>query len=75
MVSMNFFFFFMIVVFAIIGAMRGWAKEMMVTFSYVLAMFIINVIETLVPIIRDSFALPGTMAQFWLRTGILLNSG
>jgi hypothetical protein len=72
MVSMNFFFFFMVVVFAIIGAMRGWAKEMMVTFSFVLAMFILNVIETLVPIIRDSFAVPGSMAQFWLRTLILL---
>lgn len=72
MLSITFFFMFCLVLFGIIGAMRGWAKEMLVTFSVVLAMFIITVFERYVPSVRDSFALPGTTAQFWLRFIILV---
>ena len=71
MVSLNFFFFCFLILFAIIGAMRGWAKEMLVTFSAILAMFIITVLEAYVPPI-NAFALPGSPAQFWLRVVILL---
>ena len=49
MVSLNFFFFCFLILFAIIGAMRGWAKEMLVTFSAILALFIITVLEAYVP--------------------------
>ena len=71
MVSLNFFFFCFLILFAIIGAMRGWAKEMLVTFSAVLAMFIITVLEAYVTPI-NAFALPGSPAQFWLRVVILI---
>ncbi len=33
MVYLNFIFYCFVVLFAIIGAMRGWAKEMLVTAS------------------------------------------
>ncbi len=72
MVSLTFFFYAFVVLFAVIGAMRGWAKEMLVTFSGILAMFIIQVLETYVPVIRDSFATPGSPTQFWMRFIILL---
>jgi len=71
MVSLNFFFFCFLILFAIIGAMRGWAKEMLVTFSAILALFIITVLEAYVPPI-NSFALPGSEAQFWLRVIIMI---
>ena len=71
MVSLNFFFFCFLILFAIIGAMRGWAKEMLVTFSTVLALFIITVLEAYVPPI-NAFALPGSEAQFWLRVIIVI---
>ncbi len=72
MVSLTFFFLFFVIVFAIIGAMRGWAREMLVTFAFILAMFIITVLERYVAIVRDSFAQPGSLAQFWLRFIIIV---
>lgn len=72
MVSLGFFFFFLVALFAIIGAMRGWAKELLVTFSVVLSVFIINVLERYVPAVASTFAQPGTTVQFWMRTLILL---
>jgi uncharacterized membrane protein required for colicin V production len=72
MVYLNFFFFCFLILFAIIGAMRGWAKEMLVTFSAVLALFIITVLETYVRVVSQSFAQPGSTEQFWMRFVILI---
>jgi uncharacterized membrane protein required for colicin V production len=72
MVYLNFIFFCFVVLFAVIGAMRGWAKEMMVTASAILALFIITVLETYVKGLSQSFAEPGSTAQFWMRTAIIL---
>jgi uncharacterized membrane protein required for colicin V production len=73
MVYLNFFFFCFLVLFAIIGAMRGWAKEMLVTVSAILSIFIITVLETYVSAVSQSFAQPGSVEQFWLRFGILMS--
>ncbi len=45
MVSLSFIFFFLLIIFGIIGAMRGWAKEMLVCFGIILALFILSVIQ------------------------------
>jgi lysylphosphatidylglycerol synthetase-like protein (DUF2156 family) len=72
MVSLGFFFFFMMGIFAVIGAMRGWAKELLVTFSVILAVFIITTIERYVPVVYNSFAVEGSVTQFWLRSLVLI---
>jgi hypothetical protein len=72
MVYLNFIFFCFVILFGIIGAMRGWAKEMMVTASAVLALFIITVLETYVKGLSETFATAGSSAQFFLRVAILL---
>ncbi len=72
MVYLNFIFFCFVILFAVIGAMRGWAKEMMVTASAMLALFIITVLETYVKGVSQSFAEPGTSNQFWMRVAIVI---
>lgn len=72
MVSLVVVFWMYVVVFAIIGAMRGWAKELLVTFGIVLALFIISVLERFVPFIRDTLVNSPAML-FWLRTLIVLS--
>jgi lysylphosphatidylglycerol synthetase-like protein (DUF2156 family) len=72
MVYLNFIFYCFVILFAVIGAMRGWAKEMMVTASAVLALFIITVLETYVKGINQTFAQPGTAGQFWMRVAIII---
>jgi uncharacterized membrane protein required for colicin V production len=72
MVYLSFIFFCFVVLFAVIGAMRGWAKEMMVTASAVLALFIITVLETYVQGITETFAMPGSPEQFGMRVAIIV---
>jgi hypothetical protein len=46
MISILSAFWMFIVLFGLIGAMRGWAKELLVIFSVILALFLIYVLET-----------------------------
>lgn len=72
MVSLTVIFWMYVILFAVIGAMRGWAKELMVTFSIVLALFLITVLETYVGIVRNSLMATGDPKPlFWLRTTII----
>ena len=77
MVSLDVLFWLFIVLFGMIGLMRGWAKEMMVTFSVILALFIITVLETYVPFVTKMVLdaqRPGGDPQtvFWLRVVLLV---
>jgi uncharacterized membrane protein required for colicin V production len=68
-VSLLYIFWMMVILFAIIGAMRGWAREMMVSFAVVLAVFVLTVVEKYIPFVRDSVKGP---TLFWVRTIFLL---
>ncbi|MGE5123539.1 MAG: hypothetical protein ACM3H7_03415 [Acidobacteriaceae bacterium] len=72
MVYINFIFYCFVILFAIIGAMRGWAKEMMVTASAILGLFIITVLETYVKGLSQTFSEAGSTGQFWMRVAIIL---
>jgi uncharacterized membrane protein required for colicin V production len=72
MISLHVILFIFIILFGLIGSMRGWAKEVLVMFSVVLALFSITVLESFVPFFKETIksSLPGTV--FWLRAGILI---
>ena len=70
MVSLVVVFWMYVIMFGIIGAMRGWAKELLVTFSVILALFFINVLELFVPFIRDVLSFGNGAPLFWIRVGI-----
>ena len=70
MMSIVYVFWMYVFLFAVIGAMRGWAKELLVSFSVILALTTIHVLETYIPIVS---ALPeGSSSLFWIRIMILL---
>jgi hypothetical protein len=69
-VSILVVFYMFLILFAIIGAMRGWAKELLVGFSVILALAFIVILETLIPVLRD-FLTRDRIIQFWSRTIIL----
>lgn len=52
MVSLAVLFYIFILIFALIGAIRGWAKEVTATFSAVLALFILSVMQTYIPAVK-----------------------
>lgn len=72
MITLDFFFYFMVIFFAIVGSMRGWAKEMLVGFSVILAIFIVSILESLVPSLVAEITAAGETAYFWVRTLLLL---
>lgn len=72
MMTLTFAFWLCVVVFGIIGAMRGWAKELLVTFSVILALFLLEVLGRYFPPVREFFAQPNGSTEFWARTILLL---
>ncbi len=73
MVSLVVVFWMYVILFATIGAMRGWARELLVAFSVILALFIITVLETLVPVVK-TIVNSSPLVQFWVRTFIVIAS-
>ncbi len=54
MIPIQTVFFGLMLLFGIIGALRGWAKELLVTFAVILARFIENVLLRYVPVINTT---------------------
>jgi uncharacterized membrane protein required for colicin V production len=70
MMSIVYIFWMYVILFAIVGGMRGWAKELLVAFSVILALALNHVLRRYIPI-------AATMAEsdvtlFWVRTIVLL---
>lgn len=70
MVSILVMFYIFVVLFAIIGMIRGWAKEALVSFSVILGLFLITVFENVIPFVRDVIEDRST-GQFWFRTVLI----
>ncbi len=71
MMSLAFVFWMYVVLFAIIGGMRGWAKEIMVAFSVVLALTFSTLLTSYVPFIHEMQDTQKIL-YFWLVTIILI---
>jgi uncharacterized membrane protein required for colicin V production len=69
MLSLTFTFWMFVFLFAVIGAMRGWAKELLVTSAVILALFIIAVLERFLPFIQNIML---GQAGFWFRFAVLV---
>jgi len=70
MMSIVYIFWMFVILFAIVGGMRGWAKELLVSFSVILALALNHVLRRYIPIAQS---LPETdVSLFWVRTIILL---
>lgn len=72
MVSLTFIFWMYVVLFCVIGGMRGWAKEILVSFSVILALTLTTLLDHYVPFVRDVLAKANPALYFWLRSIILL---
>jgi hypothetical protein len=69
--SLTVVFYMYVLLFAIIGSMRGWAKEILVTFAITLALFIITVLETYVGVVKR-IADAGGQALFWMEVSTVI---
>lgn len=69
MVGLTVMFWLFVILFGIIGAMRGWAKELMVTFSAILGIFIITLVQQFLPQLSAGLS---EVLRFWIRTIIFV---
>ena len=72
MVSLLVVFYIFVILFSIIGVIRGWAQELIVTFSVILAFFLINIVEEYIleNYVSEAFIL-NPSRQFLIRGGII----
>lgn len=70
MMSIVYLFWMYVFLFAVIGAMRGWAKELMVSFSVVTSLAVNLLLEKYIPLVRDLDKTSSSV--FWIRTLILI---
>ena len=70
MMSIVSFFWLSVFLFAMVGWMRGWAKELLVSFSAILALALIFIMRKYIPFVRDMPANDVTL--FWIETIIML---
>jgi uncharacterized membrane protein required for colicin V production len=73
MVSLLVLFAIFVILFTLIGMIRGWAQELLVTFSMVLAFFMITVVENYVVKMLPGFNIQdNSILQLWVRTIIIV---
>lgn len=70
MISLTFTFWLLVLIFGLIGIFRGWAKELLVSFSVILALAFNILIQTYVPGV--STLPPQDQTLFWIRSVIVL---
>lgn len=69
MMSIVYLFWMYVILFAFIGGMRGWAKELLVSFSVILSLALNHVLRKYVPVAQT--LAETDQALFWVRTLIL----
>jgi uncharacterized membrane protein required for colicin V production len=69
MISLSVLFWIFVLMFALIGAMRGWAKELLVTSGVLVALFLLAVMETFIPFFRESISV---ITLYWIRTSLVV---
>lgn len=72
MMSLSAVFWMMVFLFGVVGAFRGWAKEMLVLFSMVLALFLGYVLESYVPGVQGALNAQDPGTQFVVRSSLIL---
>lgn len=71
MMSLTLVFWVFVVFFGAIGAMRGWAKELMVSFSVILAIAIMTLLTEYVAPVQP-FLSGGNSISFWFKSAVLI---
>ncbi len=70
MMSIVYVFWMYVILFGLVGWMRGWAKELLVSFSVILALALNHVLRKYIPIAQNLADTDPSL--FWVRTIILL---
>ena len=70
MMSIVYVFWMYVILFAVIGGMRGWAKELLVSFSVILSLALNHVLRKYIPLAQNLAETDPSL--FWVRSIILV---
>jgi uncharacterized membrane protein required for colicin V production len=70
LISLQVIFWIFVVIFAVIGAVRGWAREVLVIFSSVLGIFILFLLENYADLAKEGALFTNPTSHFWLQAVI-----
>src|SRR3990172_1342199 len=70
MISIIYIFWMYVILFAVIGMLRGWAKELLVGFAVVVAVALNFLLHTYAPMVKNLPEEDPTL--FWVRTIVLV---
>ena len=71
MISLSVLFWMYLLLFGVIGALRGWAKEILVLFSLFLALFLDAIVMKYVPGVEPALISQTSLTQFSVRAGFV----
>ena len=71
MISLAVLFWMYLLLFGVIGALRGWAKEILVLFSLFLALFLDAIVMKYVPGVEPALISQTSLTQFSVRAGFV----
>jgi uncharacterized membrane protein required for colicin V production len=72
MISIQVIFWLLVVIFAIIGAVRGWAREVLVVFCAILGIFILFILENFAGFASESSLFTDPVSHFWFQTIVFI---
>ena len=72
MISLTVLFGLFVILFGVIGAMRGWAKELLVTSAVVLGLFLNSILATYIQPYQTLMATASLMTIFTVQAGAIL---
>ncbi len=75
MISLTVLFGLFVILFGVIGAMRGWAKELLVTSAIVLGLFLNNILATYIEPYQTFLATAQLGTVFAVQAGVILLLG
>jgi lysylphosphatidylglycerol synthetase-like protein (DUF2156 family) len=70
MMSLVYVFWMYVILFGIIGMLRGWAKELLVAFSVIVALTLNHVLRKYVPVVQQLE--PESTSLFWVLSLVLM---
>ncbi|MGD8244727.1 MAG: CvpA family protein [Anaerolineae bacterium] len=71
MVPLDTFLWAFVILFGLMGALRGWSKEMLVLFSVIVALAMRLIFSEYVPFVKDLFDRPAR-EQFYIYSGLVI---
>jgi hypothetical protein len=70
LISLQVIFWIFVVIFAVIGAVRGWAREVLVIFSCVLGIFILFLLDNYADFAKQGDLFTNPTSHFWMQAVI-----